>query len=110
MQFEAETIDSNTCTHLNYGFAKLVDNKIQLADTYLDPENNNDGAQGMYKRFNNLRNENPHLTTLISIGGWNEGSVKYSKMAMNKSTRKIFIDSVVEFLQKHNFDGLDLDW
>ena len=31
-------------------------------------------------------------------------------MAQTAETRKIFIDSIVELLQAHNFDGVDLDW
>ena len=64
----------------------------------------------MYRRWNHLRTVNPHLTTIIAIGGWNEGSDKYSRMASNPSTRKTFVDSVVKFLQKYEFDGLDVDW
>jgi GH18 family chitinase len=66
--------------------------------------------KGMYRRFNHLRSYNPHLTTMIGIGGWNEGSDKYSAMASSAASRKIFVDSVVKFLQKYDFDGLDLDW
>ena len=46
----------------------------------------------------------------VAIGGWNEGSTKYSAMAKDSAERQKFVDSVVQFLQKHNFDGLDLDW
>lgn len=42
--------------------------------------------------------------------GWNEGSIKYSKMASEPEARAKFVKSVVEFLAKYNFDGLDLDW
>lgn len=65
---------------------------------------------GGYERFNNLRKQNPELTTLISLGGWYEGSEKYSDMARNPTYRKNFIESVIEFLNEHGFDGLDLDW
>lgn len=64
----------------------------------------------MYKRFNGLRNENPHLKTMIAIGGWDDGSVKYSKMAMNNDSRKEFVESVIEFLKEHKFNGLDFNW
>lgn len=57
-----------------------------------------------------MRKKNPELTTLISLGGWYEGSEKYSDMARNPTYRRNFIESVIEFLQKYDFDGLDLDW
>ena len=31
-------------------------------------------------------------------------------MAKDPVKRKHFVDSAVKFIQKHNFDGLDLDW
>lgn len=42
--------------------------------------------------------------------GWNEGSIKYSKMASEPESRARFVQSVLDFLKKYNFDGLDLDW
>ena len=46
----------------------------------------------------------------IAIGGWNEGSKKYSEMAADPERRKRFVESSVAFCKEHNFDGLDLDW
>ena len=46
----------------------------------------------------------------IAIGGWNEGSKKYSEMVADADKRKNFTESVVAFCKEHNFDGLDLDW
>lgn len=47
---------------------------------------------------------------MIAIGGWNEGSVKYSNMAANPESRKTFVNSVMDFLERYDFDGLDFDW
>ena len=46
---------------------------------------------------------------MISLGGWYEGSEKYSDMAKD-ANRARFVKSVLDFLQKYDFDGLDLDW
>ena len=43
---------------------------------------------------------------MIAIGGWNEGSTKYSGMAKDKKKRQKFVNSTIDFLQKHNFDGI----
>lgn len=39
----------------------------------------------------------PHLKLLVAIGGWKEGSEKYSAMAMTEMNRKKFINSAVAF-------------
>lgn len=34
-----------------------------------------------FRRFNDLKGINPSLKTMIAIGGWNEGSEKYSRVS-----------------------------
>lgn len=46
-----------------------------------------------------LRKKYPHLTVSIAIGGWNEGSSNYSKLAADYERRRLFVDSVVRFLR-----------
>ena len=51
------------------------------------------------------------VKVLIAIGGWNDSAGdKYSRLVNNPTARTRFTEHVVEFIQKHNFDGLDLDW
>ena len=38
-----------------------------------------------------LKNTNPDLKVLLAVGGWNEGSVKYSQMAANRNHRDTFV-------------------
>ena len=47
---------------------------------------------------------------MIAIGGWNEGAKSYSQMVADDANRATFVDSVMAFLEEHEFDGLDLDW
>ena len=47
---------------------------------------------------------------MLSVGGWMEGSSKFSQMASRADRRREFIRSVVRTLDAHKFDGLDLDW
>ena len=92
------------CTHLIYSFAGLEGNKIVSLDSELDIE------QGGYKEALALKEQNPDLKVMIAIGGWNEGVKRYSKMASTKANRAEFVESVVEFIKEHGFDGLDVDW
>lgn len=75
--------------------------RMDLEDNY--------GLAG-FKKATDLKQSFPNLKVTVAIGGWNEGSEKYSQMAKDPEKRRTFADSVVQFLKKYNFDGLDLDW
>lgn len=107
-KFSVDNIDASLCTHLVYAFAKLDNGVIAAFDPYLDLKDNY--GLGMYEKVNQLKVAHPHLKTLLAIGGWNEGSVKYSQMASTPAGRQRFAQSVVAFLDKYGFDGLDFDW
>jgi len=108
-KFDIEQIDPFLCTHLVFGFAGLgSDNRIRVLDPYNELCDNY-GKCG-YDRFTGLKKVNPKLVTTLAVGGWNEGSVKYSQMAASKEGRRTFIRSALELLNAHGFDGLDMDW
>lgn len=47
----------------------------------------------------------------VAIGGWNDSQGdKYSRLVNNPTARRRFVENVLKFLDKYNFDGLDLDW
>ena len=47
----------------------------------------------------------------LAIGGWNDSQGdKYSRLVNSPEARRRFIKHAVTFIEKHNFDGLDLDW
>lgn len=85
-----------------------VAGKINILDPWQDLPDNY-GKNG-FGKFNDLRKVNPNLKTLIAIGGWNEGSIKYSHVVANPILRAKFVESVIKFLNKYNFDGFDIDW
>lgn len=47
---------------------------------------------------------------MLAIGGWNEGSSRFSPMVADAKRRKEFVKNCVKFLRQNHFDGLDLDW
>lgn len=57
-----------------------------------------------------LKDQKPELKVLLSMGGWNEGSPKYSNVAADPAKRANMISSVLAFIRQYGFDGFDLDW
>ena len=107
-QFDIDNIDPNLCTHGFYGFADLSNQtwELYIYDPWFDlaPDDfdwgcvpnpqtcNYDG----YRRFVALKEKNPNFVPVLSIGGWNAGSGKYSIMAQDPVKRATFIQSTLE--------------
>lgn len=50
------------------------------------------------------------IKVLIAIGGWNDSTGdKYGRLLTDTNVRRNFIASVVAFIEKYKFNGLDLD-
>jgi chitinase len=96
----ASDVAAEKLTHINYAFANIKDG-LMVEGYAGDPEN--------YRILNTLKERNPKLKILISVGGWG-WSGGFSDMALTKQSRKRFIDSAVAFLKRHKLDGLDVDW
>jgi chitinase len=54
---------------------------------------------GQYKKVISFKQKYPKLKVSIAIGGWNEGSGKYSDMAETPENRKAFIGSALSFIK-----------
>jgi chitinase len=62
------------------------------------------------RQFTNLRNRFPETKYLFSVGGYTAGSTVFSNIARNPIARERFVNSVLNFVDRFNFDGMDLDW
>jgi chitinase len=87
-------------TRINYAFANIKNGRIVSGFGH-DDEN--------LAKLVALKQENPSLTVLVSVGGW-LWSGAFSDMALTRQSRNIFIASVVDFVRSHQLDGLDIDW
>ena len=88
--------------HLMYAFAKFDDSfniqYVEYDDATMIPD------VIAYKQ------QNPGLKVLISVGGWTFPSAMFSKMVSTQQNRAAFIASLKQFISKHSFDGVDIDW
>ncbi|XP_061387090.1 chitinase-3-like protein 1 [Musca vetustissima] len=107
-KFEASNIDPHLCTHISYSFFGIdpISGKFKSLDEWLDM----DTGVGMIRKTMQLKKINPKLKVLAVVGGWNEGSAKFSAMAADANKRRAFIESSLAFIKQHGFDGLDIDW
>lgn len=57
-----------------------------------------------------FRKRNPNLQVTLSVGGQAQGSEYFSVMVRTEECRSKFVESALEFMEKHNFDGIDINW
>ncbi|KAH8272148.1 hypothetical protein KR018_004032, partial [Drosophila ironensis] len=104
-KFVPEDIDSNLCTHIVYGFTVLDSNSLTIKthDSWADIDNQ------FYERI--LKYKHKGIRVTVAIGGWNDSlGSKYARLVLNPQARARFIASVLDFIEKYGFEGLDLDW
>ncbi|MEH7085785.1 glycosyl hydrolase family 18 protein [Neobacillus drentensis] len=114
--YQVTDIDASKLTHLNYAFANIsADGKIEVGDPWADIEQSFPGDtadqpyKGNFYQLTKLKQQFPHLKTIISVGGWS-WSDKFSDVALTEQSRTIFAESGLQFILKYGFDGIDLDW
>jgi len=88
--------DAKRLTHLNVAFGLIQNHMVQTSHL------KNLGV------FPELRQANPQITIILSIGGWGAGG--FSEAAATRETRKIFVDSAITAMLQGGFDGIDIDW
>ncbi len=124
-----EDIDFNIMTHIILAFADIqYDDKDNPTRFYIstgaDLEMDNQMDDIIEEAHKN------DVKVILSIGGWNfnDPSIKtnsnhntnlydgnhtawiFTTLASDSSFRESFSESVVEYLQEHNLDGIDIDW
>ncbi len=96
-----DSIDVWRLSHINYAFVDIKDNRAWLHNEATDTIN--------LRKLSELKNLNPDLKILISIGGWS-WSKNFSDAVLTDTSNKNFASSAVAIVAKYNLDGVDIDW
>ena len=115
-QYWPENIDPTKFTHLVYAFAYIARDTWQVEQVEWNDVNEWNPTAGLYYRFNrHIHTKNPKCKTLLAFGGWNFNFLEefkdiFSAMAETKANRAACIQSIISWVRKHEFDGVDIDW
>ncbi len=81
--------------------AHPADGTLVLADAVKDGAN--------LRALVALKQANPKLRVLLSVGGWN-WSNQFSNLAAEPAARAAFVASTLALLRRFELDGVDIDW
>ncbi|EIE85542.1 hypothetical protein RO3G_10252 [Rhizopus delemar RA 99-880] len=100
--YPVENIPYTKYTHINYAFAILnnPDNLPSFTDDW--------AVESSFPKLVQMAHQSK-TKVLLSVGGWT-GSKRFSPMVASKESRRNFINWNVEFMEKYNTDGVDIDW
>jgi chitinase len=104
--FDFSAIDAAKLTHINYAFANIIDGEVMFGTEGID---NTDMNVKDISSLLALKEVNPDLRVLVSVGGWG-WSGNFSDAALTDSSRNRFGASAARFVRDHSLDGIDLDW
>lgn len=92
-------IEATRLSDAIFAFAHVTDGQVAL----------DANSERAFERLRDaLRQRNPDIKLLISVGGWGAGG--FSEAALTEASRQRFAQSAVALLLKEHADGLDVDW
>lgn len=101
--YKVSDIPADRLTHINYAFAGISDNGEECISI------NSRDDQINFPELQILKQQQPNIMTLISIGGASN-SKNFSTAVADSTTCKLFAQSCVNFMKVSGFDGIDIDW
>ena len=115
-------VEASKLTHLLYAFYNPVYDSVNYTaslvslDVNADYNHNksglltNEAVKGNIGELKLLKQDNPHLKILISVGGWTK-SQHFPAIAASQNARETLAQSMVDFMTLYPWiDGMDLDW
>ncbi len=100
---DLEKIPAEKLTHINYAFANVVDGVVTSGEGVAERDSS------YFSQLQQLKKRNPDLKIMVSIGGWT-WSKGFSDAVLTPESRSRLTASGIDFLIKHQLDGLDFDW
>lgn len=91
------TVPATKLTHVFYAFANAANNAVSGGDT------------GKLAQLVSLKQKNPNLKVLISVGGWGN-SAGFPAIASTDANRTAFANSALQYIRTNHLDGIDIDW
>ena len=90
--------DPNLMTHINYAFGHVNStfNGVRIQN------------EPFLRKVVALREQNPKLKIMLSIGGWTSGN--FSEMAADAKCRMSFAKDCGRIVKEYGLDGIDIDW
>ncbi|KAK0661204.1 hypothetical protein QBC41DRAFT_368572 [Cercophora samala] len=100
LRMNVDQIDTSKYTHIHFAFAELTPS-FEVVISHV---------QGEWDRFMTMTD----VKKIISFGGWDfsvkPGTYRILRDAVKPANREVFRKNVVDFVNRHNLDGVDLDW
>lgn len=90
--------DPTLVTHINYAFGHVADSFDNVRIDNLP----------RLKDIVAIKQDNPQLKVMLSIGGW--GSGRFSEMAQDKNNRLSFARNCRMLVDSLHLNGIDIDW
>ncbi|KXJ86943.1 glycoside hydrolase superfamily [Microdochium bolleyi] len=96
--------------HVYYAFASVAaDGTVYLGDEWADTQAPCDGVHGGIGSLMHLKQANPHLSVVISVGGGTSSTV-FPVVAASPLLRDNFARSARGLVEASGFDGIDIMW
>jgi len=95
-----DSFPTEKLTHIIFSFCSLKDNLLHV---------NNANDTATIRHLVALKDKNPNLKVILSLGGWG-GCKTCTDVFATDSGRKDFVQSARDLTDYFHTDGLDLDW
>ncbi|CAM1509012.1 Fc.00g027510.m01.CDS01 [Cosmosporella sp. VM-42] len=107
-RFKPSNIPTGVYTHINFAYASVDPSTYEITPA-------TKGDDQLYKLLTNLKLQDLDLKVFISIGGWafseaDATKTIFSETAASEEKQKVFIQSLISFMNTNDFDGVDIDW